>query len=54
LQIVGGPDTVANAIARLKQAGIDGVQLSFYDFVPDLALFGDRVLPLLKAAGLRL
>jgi FMNH2-dependent dimethyl sulfone monooxygenase len=54
LQIIGGPETVADSIARLKQAGIDGVQLSFYDFAPDLALFGERVLPLLKAAGLRL
>jgi FMNH2-dependent dimethyl sulfone monooxygenase len=54
IQIIGGPETVADSIARLKQAGIDGVQLSFYDFAPDLALFGARVLPLLKAAGLRL
>jgi FMNH2-dependent dimethyl sulfone monooxygenase len=54
LQIIGGPEKVADSIARLKQAGIDGVQLSFYDFAPDLALFGERVLPLLKAAGLRL
>jgi len=54
LQIIGGPEKIADSIARLKQAGIDGVQLSFYDFAPDLALFGERVLPLLKAAGLRL
>jgi FMNH2-dependent dimethyl sulfone monooxygenase len=54
LQIVGGPEQVAESIARLKEAGIDGVQLSFYDFAPDLALFGARVLPLLKAMGLRL
>jgi FMNH2-dependent dimethyl sulfone monooxygenase len=54
LQIIGGPEQVADSIARLKAAGIDGVQLSFYDFAPDLALFGARVLPLLKARGLRL
>jgi FMNH2-dependent dimethyl sulfone monooxygenase len=54
LQIIGGPDQVADSIARLAQAGIDGVQLSFFDFAPDLALFGARVLPLLKARGLRL
>jgi dimethylsulfone monooxygenase len=54
LQIIGGPEKVAESIARLKEAGIDGVQLSFYDFAPDLALFGARVLPLLKAMGLRL
>jgi FMNH2-dependent dimethyl sulfone monooxygenase len=54
LQIVGGPAQLAECIARLKAAGIDGVQLSFYDFAPDLALFGARVLPLLKTMGLRL
>jgi len=53
IQIVGSPDQVANYILRLKAAGIDGVQLSFYDFKPDLDFFGARVLPLLKQAGLR-
>jgi FMNH2-dependent dimethyl sulfone monooxygenase len=53
LQIIGGPEAVADSIARLHEAGIDGVQLSFFDFAPDLALFGERVLPLLKARGLR-
>ncbi len=54
IQIIGGPAKVADSIARLKAAGIDGVQLSFFDFAPDLALFGERVLPLLKTRGLRL
>jgi FMNH2-dependent dimethyl sulfone monooxygenase len=54
LQIIGGPESVAEHIARLHEAGVDGVQLSFFDFAPDLALFGERVLPLLKARGLRL
>jgi FMNH2-dependent dimethyl sulfone monooxygenase len=54
LQIIGGPEDVADSIARLHEAGVDGVQLSFFDFSLDLALFGDRVLPLLKARGLRL
>jgi dimethylsulfone monooxygenase len=54
IQIVGTPEKVANDILRLKRVGIDGVQLSFYDFKPDLTYFGERVLPLLKRAGLRL
>jgi FMNH2-dependent dimethyl sulfone monooxygenase len=54
LQIIGGPEAVADSIARLHDAGVNGVQLSFFDFAPDLALFGERVLPLLKARGLRL
>jgi dimethylsulfone monooxygenase len=53
LQIVGSPQRVAKSLIRLQAAGIDGVQLSFYDFQPDLAFFGQAVLPLLVAAGLR-
>jgi FMNH2-dependent dimethyl sulfone monooxygenase len=40
-------------IIRLRQAGIDGIHLSFFDFAPDLEQFGARVLPLLYQAGLR-
>jgi FMNH2-dependent dimethyl sulfone monooxygenase len=54
IQIVGTPEQVADYIVRLKAAGIDGIQLSFYDFKPDLTLFGESVLPLLKQVGLRL
>lgn len=53
IQIIGTPEQVADYIVRLKQAGIDGIQLSFFDFKPDLTFFGDRVLPLLHQAGLR-
>ncbi|HUC18024.1 MAG TPA: LLM class flavin-dependent oxidoreductase [Acetobacteraceae bacterium] len=53
LQIVGSPQRVAESLVRLQAAGIDGVQLSFYDFQPDLAFFGEAVLPLLAEAGLR-
>ncbi len=54
IQIIGAPEQVVDYIVRLKAAGIDGIQLSFYDFKPDLALFGERVLPLLRQADLRL
>jgi FMNH2-dependent dimethyl sulfone monooxygenase len=54
IQLVGSPETVVRDILRLKQAGIDGIQLSFFDFGPDLEQFGERVLPLLHQAGLRL
>ena len=53
IEIVGTPEQVAEQIGRLHRAGIDGLQLSFYDFQPDLAFFGARVLPLLRQAGLR-
>ncbi|VFR41822.1 Coenzyme F420-dependent N5,N10-methylene tetrahydromethanopterin reductase and related flavin-dependent oxidoreductases; sulfonate monooxygenase [plant metagenome] len=54
VQVVGSPEQVVDAFLRLKAAGCDGVQLTFYDFAPDLAYFGEAVLPLLKQAGLRI
>jgi FMNH2-dependent dimethyl sulfone monooxygenase len=54
IEIIGTPEQVAEQLVALKNTGIDGVQLGFYDFLPDLEYFGERILPLLKQAGLRL
>lgn len=54
IEIVGTPDQVVDQLAALKEAGIDGVQLNFHDFAVDLTHFGEKILPRLKAAGLRL
>ena len=53
LHIVGSPEQVVDQFVKLKAAGCDGFQLSFYDFQPDLEFFGANVLPLMKQAGLR-
>ncbi len=53
IQIVGSPEQVVSYLLRLKQSGVDGVQLAFFDYAPDLEFFGNRVLPLMKEAGLR-
>jgi FMNH2-dependent dimethyl sulfone monooxygenase len=53
IAMVGSPQQIADYIVRLHQAGVDGVQLSFFDFQPDLDFFGERVVPLLREAGLR-
>ncbi|MEH2549817.1 FMNH2-dependent dimethyl sulfone monooxygenase [Bradyrhizobium sp. AZCC 2262] len=53
IQIIGSPEQVVDKIIGLKNAGIDGIQLTFFDFAPDLDFFGKAVLPLLKQAGLR-
>ena len=54
LHVVGSPEQVVDQFVKLKAAGCDGFQLSFYDFQPDLEFFGANVLPLMKQAGLRL
>jgi FMNH2-dependent dimethyl sulfone monooxygenase len=53
MQIVGSPAQVVERFLQLKQAGCDGVQLTFFDFAADLEFFGQEVLPLMTQAGLR-
>ena len=54
VHLVGTPEQIVDYFIRLKQAGCDGVQVNFYDYLPDLEYFGSRVLPLMRQAGLRL
>lgn len=54
VQLIGTPEQITDAFLKLKKAGCDGVQLSFFDFEPDLEFFGKRVIPLMHQAGLRL
>lgn len=53
LQLVGSPDDITDQIAQLREAGFDGVQLGFYDYLPELHFFGEHIVPRLTAAGLR-
>jgi FMNH2-dependent dimethyl sulfone monooxygenase len=53
VHVVGSPEQVVDALLRLHRAGCDGVQINFYDYLPDLDFFGARVVPLMKQAGLR-
>lgn len=54
LQIVGSPKDVADALQAMHEAGIDGVQIGFYDYEPELAFFAEHVIPILERRGLRL
>ena len=53
VHLVGTPEQVVEWMIRLKDAGCDGVQVNFYDYLPDLEFFGNAVLPLMHDAGLR-
>ncbi len=53
IQIVGSPEDVADALAQMHAAGIDGVQIGFYDYEPELAFFAEHVVPLLEQRKLR-
>ena len=47
-------EQIVEQFEALRGTGIGGVQLSFFDFEPDLAHFGEKVLPLMWQAGQRL
>jgi alkanesulfonate monooxygenase SsuD/methylene tetrahydromethanopterin reductase-like flavin-dependent oxidoreductase (luciferase family) len=51
--VVGTPDTVVEELRSLSDAGISGVMLGFLDYDGELDYFAEKVMPLLKEAGLR-
>jgi FMNH2-dependent dimethyl sulfone monooxygenase len=53
VHLVGTPEQIVDRFIQLNKAGCDGVQVNFYDFLPDLEFFGTRVVPLMEQAGLR-
>jgi FMNH2-dependent dimethyl sulfone monooxygenase len=53
VHLVGSPAQVVEWIEKLGRAGCDGIQVNFFDYLPDLQFFGRAVVPLMKQAGLR-
>ena len=53
VHLVGTPEQIVDGFTALKEAGCDGVQINFYDFLSELEFFGEEVMPLLREAGLR-
>lgn len=53
VHLVGTPEQVVDWCRKLHEAGCDGIQVNFFDYLPDLRFFGERVVPLLIEAGLR-
>lgn len=49
---IGTPDQVVEHFEALRRRGVDGVNVTFIDFEPELEFFGRRVVPLLRTAGL--
>ena len=54
VHLVGTPEQIVDWFIKLKRAGCDGMQINFYDFLPELDFFGKRTIPLLHQAGLRI
>ncbi|SDT02199.1 LLM class flavin-dependent oxidoreductase [Bradyrhizobium canariense] len=53
VHLVGTPEQIVDWFIKLQAAGCDGVQVNFFDYLPDLEFFGKEVFPLMKQAGLR-
>jgi alkanesulfonate monooxygenase SsuD/methylene tetrahydromethanopterin reductase-like flavin-dependent oxidoreductase (luciferase family) len=51
--LIGRPETVAEKIVKIHELGFAGATLSFVNFNEELPYFVERVLPLLRQAGLR-
>ncbi len=53
LPLIGDPDTVAGDLAALSRAGLDGIGISFVNYLEELPYFCAEVLPRLERMGLR-
>lgn len=51
--IIGNPEQVADKLIQLSNAGMDGVVMAFLDYNEELAYFDEKVMPLLRQAGVR-
>ncbi len=51
--LFGAPEDIAARLQMLSDCGLDGVLLTFVDYLGGLRAFADDVLPLLRQAGLR-
>jgi dimethylsulfone monooxygenase len=53
MPVTGSPDTIAASLAQVSAAGFNGIALSFVNYLDELPLFRDEVLPRLERLGLR-
>lgn len=52
--LVGDPDHIADELARLHESGLRGIALSMVNYLEELPLIANEVLPRLERKGLRL
>ncbi len=52
--LIGTPERIVETLAAIAEQGYAGAALTFVNYTYELPFFCDRVLPLMKQAGLRL
>ena len=51
MPLIGTPSEVAEQLVEFRNIGMDGVLMSYMDFLRDTRRFGSEILPLLKNMG---
>ena len=51
--VVGTPEQVADELIEISETGVSGMLLNFLNYYEELEEFGEKVLPLLEAKGVR-
>jgi dimethylsulfone monooxygenase len=51
--LIGTPEQVVDKMIGLHEMGIDGIVLAWLDYYEEMKYFGEKVMPLLREAGLR-
>lgn len=51
--VVGTPEMVVEELQALSDAGVRGVMMGFVNYDEEIDFFGDKIMPLLREAGLR-
>ena len=51
--MIGTPEKIAAELVAIAEAGFAGTGLSFVNYLNELPYFAEKVIPLLKDAGLR-
>lgn len=51
--LIGTPEQVVEQMVEISKANVDGMLVGFLDYFEELEFFNDRILPLMKQAGLR-
>jgi alkanesulfonate monooxygenase SsuD/methylene tetrahydromethanopterin reductase-like flavin-dependent oxidoreductase (luciferase family) len=50
---VGTPEQVTDKLIEISKTGTDGTLITMVDYNQELPFFNERVMPLLRQAGLR-
>jgi alkanesulfonate monooxygenase SsuD/methylene tetrahydromethanopterin reductase-like flavin-dependent oxidoreductase (luciferase family) len=53
LKLVGDPDSIAADLAMLSEKGLAGVALTMIDYLAEMPILRDEILPRLERLGLR-